>query len=445
MRNKILILSIFLISIVWSKDNSNSKYENLWWRDFSDSTLNKIIDSTITNNKQLESVRKKSEQARAQSKIIRSQLMPIISANGRWNTTDINGYSMGGAPGTPLPNQINSGSVTLDAQYKLDSWGEELQQYRSAKLQALAAEANFNDLELNTIIKVTTLYLDVIFTKNQLEILGVQKKTAQDLLKITESLYKTGQSSGLILLQQQQQLASVEASIPPAELQYQNSLEYLAAVSFMEVNTLKSSIVGNLPDLKEIDTSLLSINNRPDIIAAQLNEKSAKANFSKTKLVLIPTVSVNGSVGYDYSDPGTSQWEDKWQVGAQVSVPLFTGGAIASGFVEGRSNYQSAKASNEQVNSDAKAQLQNAITEENSYRAQVEAYSKQFKSASSLYNESLKRYRLGETSFLDVLAAINTKQMTEITLLRSRRNLIKARLNIIKAAGGNITATKGDK
>jgi multidrug efflux system outer membrane protein len=433
MKNLILLLTILTFLATAKEDNSNSKN---WWTIFGDTTLNKIVELGLSQNHSLKSVSSKTDQTIQQSKIIRSQLFPSVYANGRWNTSDMNGYS-GSRDGSSTPDEMNIGSLTLDARYRLDSWGEELQQYRSAKLNGKAREADLESAKLKLAIKATSLYFDAIFTKSQVSILEKQKSTAEKLLELTDLRYKKGESTGLVLLQQKQQLAAITASIPPATLQHKNSVEYLSAITLIPVDSLYPIILEILPTITPKEREF-SIESRPDLIAASFREESAKANFSKTKMVLIPTLEVTGSAGYDYANPGTDEWEQKWAVGASVTMPIFAGGAILSGFKEGRANFEAASFTKDQVESDAKAQLANAITEESSYRTQVEAYQNQFNLSIKLYDESLREFRNGLARYLDVLAAVNSMQQTEITLLRSKRNLLNARINVIEAVGGNL-------
>ena len=433
MKNKLLIL--FFVSILPAKEILDSIH-NEWWKTLNDSSLIFIVNNTVQENKTLQSLRSKIKQMDAQSKVVRSQLLPSIYANGIYSNGDLNGYA--GVPSQKLPDYSTMSSLTLDGQYRLDSWGQSMQQYKGAKYLTQATIEDYKNNELEITTKVVGLYLDAIYTKKQIDILNKQKETSQKLLELTKNRYTSGVGKGLSYLQQKQQLITIEASIEPAILQYKNSLEYLSAFSYLPVDTLKSLISSSLPTLSEDDSLVLAIDKRPDIKSAELRELSAEANLKKTKLVTVPVIAINGSIGYDYGDPGTADWEKKWAVGAKLTMPIFTGGAIVSGLREAKAQKSSATETKEQIINTAKAELQNSITEEQSFENQLKAFTDQYEITKQVYEEAVREYSNGFATYLDVLTAISTLQNTEITVLKTKRNLLQSKLKVIKATGANI-------
>ncbi len=215
MSKKILFITFCAVAIM-SKEIQNN--QNSWWTIFNNTNLNYIVENGLKNSHSLKSSVSKTKQTHESTKIIRSQLLPSIYANGRWNSSDINGYQ--GSPNSKQPEFMNNGSISLDARYRLDSWGEEMQQLKSYRYIAQASRAELENSKLIFAIHTTNLYFDAIFTKVQIDILLKQKMTAEKLLDLTKLRYENGESSGLTLLQQKQQVAATTASIPPAKLHH---------------------------------------------------------------------------------------------------------------------------------------------------------------------------------------------------------------------------------
>ncbi len=429
MKNKLFTL-LFSIAVASSAIESQSLS---WVTQFDDLTLTKIVNHGIDNNRNLQASQKRTEQVFQQAKLNRSLLFPNLYAKGRWNGGDLNGTSQ---PGTTDTDMMKTAAVSLDARYNVSSLGEEMQQYKAVLNNYKAQMQDHKDAQLRTSIQVIKLYFDAIYTGSQVKILEKQKQTAETLLQLTQKRYNLGQSSGLALLQQKQQVASIKASIPPAKLQHSNSMQFLSATTFLSVDSLQALLPDTLPFLhKDID-STVTIEKRPDLVAVALREESAKASFAKAKLTLIPDLSISGSAGWDYGDPGTAEWEKMWNIGATISVPIFTGGAVVAGYKEGRDGYEAAVALKEQAWADAQAQLTNSLTEEHSYREQVSAYNAQLEASQAVYDESIRQYRNGIVQYIEVLTSINALQQTEIIQLQSTRNLLHARLNIIQSIGG---------
>ncbi len=429
MKNKLLLTLLLLSSCISAEMSEQSE----WWMQFDDATLTNIIDSGIANNQTIQASRSQVDRSYQVTKLNKSQLFPSLYGNGRWNNSAT-------APRDKdyptFDDKSVTASLTLDARYSVSSLGKEMQAYRAAKHAFYAQEEDHKNIVLQSSTQMAQLYFDAVFAKGQLRILQKQKENAEQLLELTRKRYEVGQSSGLALLQQRQQLASVEATIPPAQLQLQNSLEYLAAATFISSEILTEMIPDSLPELNEITGSSYSIERRPDLASSEYREASARASFAKAKLTALPTLSLTGSTGFNYNDLYSKEWNDTWSIGASISVPIITGGAIASGYKEGRAGYQAAVATSSQAWQNAQAELTSALTAERSYRDQYNAFLNQYESSEAVYNESIRQYRNGLVQYIEVLSSINMLQQSEITVLRSSNQLLKARLNTIKAVGG---------
>ncbi len=429
MRNK-LLLSLLLLSISLSAQENETQQ---WWNLFEDETLTEIIDSGVINNQTIQASRAQVDRSHQVMKLNKSQLFPTLYGNGRWNNS---ATAQRDADYPTFDDKSVTASLTLDARYSVSSLGKEMQAYRAARQSFYAQEEDHKSIVLQSSTQMAQLYFDAVFAKGQLRILQKQKENAEQLLELTRKRYEVGQSSGLALLQQRQQLASVEATVPPAELQFQNSIEYLAAATFISSEKLSSLVPDSLPELDEIVEQSYSIDHRSDLASSEFREAAARAFFAKAKLTALPTLAITGSTGFNYNDVYSKEWNDTWSIGASISIPIITGGAISSGYKEGRAGYRTAVANSSQSWQNAHAELTNALTAERSYRDQYNAFLNQYESSEAVYNESIRQYRNGLVQYIEVLSSINMLQQSEITVLRSSNQLLKARLNTIKAVGG---------
>lgn len=404
-----------------------------WWEQFNDPIMNEIISEGMQQNRTLMASSARVDQSDEYRKIIRSQLLPSLYASlrvAKKNSTDFPSFD----------SVFTTASATLDAAYRLDSWGEELQQYKAAKLNGKATETDHLNTELKISINIASVYFDAIYGKSQLALLQKQRDNTKNMLSITTSRYESGVVSGFVVLQQKQQLASIEAAIPPAKMQFSNLVEYLSAMTFISTEKIKEKLPDDLPELLKNEISNFSTEFRYDIKSAKLREDAAKATFTKTKLSIVPSVSLSGSIGYGFSDPilpaDEAKWSDTWSLSAGITLPIYTGGAIVAGLKESRASYKSAVANREQVEKDAQRILNNAIVQEDSYKEQLEAYEKQLTASKNLYKESLNQYKLGLISYSDVLTSQNSFHQSQLSYLGSRKNLLNSRLTLIEALGG---------
>ncbi len=424
---------LFLIFLVFSFGSAIEPSIDSWWEQFNDPVMNKILSEGMRENRTLMASASRIEQSEEYRKIIRSQLLPSLYGSLRVSKRNVEEFPS-------FDTVFTTASATLDARYKLDSWGEELQQYRSVKLSGKATESDHLNTELRISINMASLYFDAIYAKNQLEILLNQKANSEKMMELTKSRYESGVASGYVVLQQQQQLATIEAAIPPAKMQQKNTIQFLSAITFISVEKLEKIIPHSFPDVSNASLSNLSTSFRYDIKSAKLREESAKASFTKTKLSIVPSIDLTGSIGYSFSDPilptDVAEWNDTWTLGASITLPIYTGGAIVAGLKEARASYNTSVANTEQVEKDAERSLKNAIVQENSFTEQLKAYERMLSASKNLYEESLKQYKLGLITYSDVLVSQNSYHQSQITHLGSKKNLLNSRLTVIEAVGG---------
>lgn len=406
-----------------------------WWEQFNDPALNSIMSEGMKENRTLMSVAAKVDQSDEYSKIIRSQLLPSLYGNLR-----VGKRNLGDFPSFETDSVFTSASATLDARYKLDAWGEELQQYRASRLSGKAIEVDYRKTEMTISKMIASLYFDALKAKKQLTLLESQRDNSRSLLELASSKYKSGISTGYALLQQKQQLATIEAAIPTAKMAYENTLLYLGAITFIDSENLRNRLPDNLPVLPQKLETEVNIETNYDLRAAKLREESSKATFTKTKLSVVPSIDLTGSIGYSYSDASFTNpiagWSDTWQLGASVTLPIYTGGAILAGLKESRASYKGAVATREQAEKDAYKAIKTAKIQEVLFNEQLKAYENQLNASKALYHEALSQYKLGLISYSDVLLSLNSYQQSEITVLTSKKNLLNARLSVIEAAGG---------
>jgi multidrug efflux system outer membrane protein len=180
---------------------------------------------------------------------------------------------------------------------------------------------------------------------------------------------------------------------------------------------------------------------RPDISQAEQNLISANAEIGVAKAAFFPQISLTGSGGGAVgrstvfsslvnSNIGT------WSVGGQLTQTIFDGGRL-------RGNLRSAKSQDRQSLIAYKQTIQLAfrdvsdalIAYEKYYQVRV-AQETTVQDLSDSVSTSLKRYRGGISTYLEVLDNQRSLFNAQLTLAQDRGNEFQSVVQLYKALGG---------
>ena len=125
-----------------------------------------------------------------------------------------------------------------------------------------------------------------------------------------------------------------------------------------------------------------------------------------------------------------------WNAGAHFSVPVFDG-------LRGWSAIKTQRAVADQLLEQyaeiilmALLEVESSLTLERQERLRIQYLEDEFRLANITLEATRDRYRAGLSDFLPVLTALATRQISELQLVSSRRQLVSYRVQLYRALGG---------
>jgi multidrug efflux system outer membrane protein len=180
---------------------------------------------------------------------------------------------------------------------------------------------------------------------------------------------------------------------------------------------------------------------RPDIREAEQVLVAANAEIGVAKAEFFPQISLTGSGGgaFGRSSAFSSLMSTQlgiWSYGAQVSQPIFTGGAL-------RGNLKLAESEQKQALIEYRQTIQRAFGDVSDaligYQKLHQVRVRQEDSVADL-QESVRlsnlRYRGGTTTYLEVLDGQRSLFSAELTLAEARGNEYQSLVQLYRALGG---------
>ncbi|HEX8879199.1 MAG TPA: efflux transporter outer membrane subunit [Candidatus Acidoferrum sp.] len=405
-----------------------------WWQVFQDPQLQELIRTALKQNYDLLIATERINQARAEVAVTRSSLFPQVST-----TADFSGGREGS-----FQTKSNFLNLTADAAFQLDLFGKLRRATEAARAQLLATEDARQTVILTLVSDVASDYFALLDLDLQLQITHETVKTQEDSVKLTTFRVEHGVATKLDVLQAQQTLDTANAQIPTLELQIaqeENAISILLGNYPQSVSRGRPLTEQPLPpDVPPgLPSALLA--RRPDIREAEQVLVAANAEIGVAKAQFFPQISLTGSGGgaFGRSSLFSSLMSSQfgiWSYGANVSQPIFTGGALKGNLKAAQSQYRQALLAYRQTIQRAFGDVSDALI---GYQKLHEVRLRQEDSVADL-QESVRlsnlRYTGGTTTFLEVLDGQRSLFSAEITLAQARGDEYQSLVQLYRSLGG---------
>jgi outer membrane protein, multidrug efflux system len=405
-----------------------------WWQIFQDPQLQELIHTALKQNYDLQIATERINAARAQVAITRSHLFPQVGGNGTFE----------GGKENVEQSRYNFLLLTADAAWQLDFFGELRRATEAARAQLLATQDARQVVILTLVSDVASDYFALLELDLELQITHETIQTQQDSVRLTKFRVEHGVATKLDVLQAQQTLDTANATVPDLEMQIaqeENAINILLGNYPGGVTRGKPLVEQPIPP--EVPAGLTSalLERRPDIREAEQNLVAANAEIGVAKAQFFPQISLTGAGGgaFGRSSAFSSLMASQlgiWSYGAQVSQPIFTGGALKGNLHLTQSQYQQLLLAYRQAIQKAFGEVSDALI---GYQKLHEVRLRQEDTVADL-KESVRlsnmRYSGGTTTFLEVLDGQRALYSAELTLASARGEEYQSLVTLYRTLGG---------
>jgi multidrug efflux system outer membrane protein len=401
---------------------------------FQDPQLQELVRTALKQNYDLQLATERINAARAQLAITRSNLFPQLSGNATFN----------GGREQNFQTKFNFLSLAADASFQLDFFGRLRRATEAARAQLMATEEAKNVVTLTLVSDVASDYFALLQLDLELQITRDTVTTQEGSVKLTSLRLSHGVATKLDVLQAQQVLDTANAQIPDLERQIGQEED--------AISILLGNYPGGVPRGRALAEQVLPpdvppglpsslLERRPDIREAEQTIVAANADIGVAKAEFFPQISLTGSGGGGFGRSSAfsnlmSSQIAIWSYGAQVSQPIFTGGAL-------RGNLHLAESQEQQALLSYKEAIQHAFGDVSDgligYQKLHEVRLRQEQLVNDL-TESVRlsnmRYQGGTTTYLEVLDGQRSLFAAELTLAQSRGDEYQSLVQLYRALGG---------
>jgi len=433
-------------SFYYEVKDAQDTVNTLWWQQFQDPVLDRLIDEALANNKSVKIAAANVEQAAGLLTQTRSQLFPQLGY-GASGTRFRDSERMATPVPSTVPNPQTAYQVLATASWEIDLWGRIRRLTESAQANLLATEEARRGVILSLVATVANGYLQLRGLDEQLVISKRSLSTYAESVRLFELQFSYGQVSQMTVEQARTQYETAAATIPQIENQIvktENALSILLGHNPGVIPRGKSIYELALPAVPSgIPSQVLE--RRPDILLAEQNLISANALIGAARALYFPSISLTGTYGDASHDlhklfNGPARM---WNYTGTITGPLFTFGAISGQVRQAEAAGKAALIGYEAVIQAAFADVENALVSRTKLSDQLSAQSRLVKASQEYERLARLQYDGGYAPYSTVLQAQQQLFPAELTLAQNRASVFISYVDIYQAMGGG-WITKAD-
>lgn len=423
--------------------SSTDDFGNLnWWQVYRDDQLQAILKIALHENLDVRIAAARVEQSRATLGSTRLEYLPQVSGTAAVRRAKASEYAR-------LPNQPAIGqtdTVLVAASYELDIWGRLRRSNEAARADFLASEYAQQGVMVALIADVATAYFNLITLDEQRAITTSTLETRSKFVDLTRAKHDRGVVSGLDVSSAESELATAQANIADIERQAAQAEDRLSILLGKNPGDVVRTDFKRREQLElpqppaGLPSSLLE--RRPDVRRAEENVIAANARVGAAKAALFPTISLTGSLGSlstDLSNLFTAPAKT-WGAGANLAVPIIDAQNNLYQIDLADAKKREALLSYQQTVQNAFKEVADALIAREKYMQFQTAQQAKVDALRRADNIALARYRVGYSSYFDVINSNRDLFNAELALSSARLNALLANVQLYQALGGGWSA-----
>lgn len=402
-----------------------------WWKTFADPSLDGLVETALGGNLDLRAAWDRLRRARAVVHAGRAGLLPSLTGTG-------SGGRSVTSPDRGDRVYATEYSLGLSASYELDLWGRVRSGYDAAALDAAARAEDVRAGAISLSGRVAATWYLIVELRRQLDLLDRQAETNRALVDLVTLKFRKGDVSATDVLQQRQVLERTRGRKEQTAARLDVAAHALAVllgrepVAYRPPKDRGFPVIAGLP---RTGVPADRLRDRPDIRAAALRVRAADTRTAAAIAEKYPriTITADGRTTAERIRDLLDNWMA--EVVAAISAPLFDAGLREAEVERSRAAAAELLHRYSGVLLSALEEVENALAEESRRRDYLQSLERQLRLSDESMTQIRKNYMKGTTEYIRFLAALQSHQQLESTVIQARRELIDARIALYRSLG----------
>ena len=412
----------------YSSEDTTSIATLSWKELFTDTCLQRLIDTALVRNTDLRTARLRVEQAEAALLTARLSYLPSVNVGAEvgltgWDGSTAKTYNINGA-----------------ASWEIDIFGKITAAKREARASLEKSYAYRQAGQTQLVASVASTYYTLLMLDEQIIIAEQTLQSWERTVSTLRSLMRAGKANDAAVLQAEANRATLEASL----LSMRKSLKETENAMCLLLAQIPGSIErGKLagqtfPDSMSIGIPVQLLANRPDVREAEMSLAKAFYATNVARAAFYPSINLSGSAGWTNNGGGAVLNPGQWLLNAigSLTQPLFNRGANIANLKIAKAEQEIAALAFQQKLLAAGSEVNNALTALQTARERLTINSKSVGSLQEAVRKTELLMRHSSVNYLEVLTAQQSLLDVQKSLAQDKFDEIQGIISLYHALGG---------
>ncbi|SET63380.1 efflux transporter outer membrane subunit [Kosakonia radicincitans] len=420
------------------KGTQGNNYRDIDWQQYIlDDRLRQVVAMALDSSRDLREAVASVKSARAQYGEERSNLFPTVNAE----LTGTRSRSLNNTgSGTSVSSSYEGDAST--SSFELDLFGKNQSLTREQYETWLGTVEGARSTRLTVLYNTVDYWLTLAADKSNLTIAKETAESARQSMEVTQAQLRHGTASMVDVSSAATTYHSALADVAKYQTsvaQDKNALDLVVGRAVPD-NLIPENIDAVANAFKEIPAGISSdvLLNRPDVLEAEHNLKSANASIGAARANFFPSISLTASGGAASSDLSSlfKHGAGVWSFSPSISLPIFTGGYNISQLNYTKAQKEYYVAAYEKSVQTAFQEVADALARRGTINDQLTAQKNYTKAAEEYYRLAYLRYRNGVDTWLNALDAQRTLYTARTSLVSVQQEYYTNLITLYKVMGG---------
>lgn len=362
-----------------------------------------------------------------------------ITASAGYQYTDTNSTA-GGTPDKIVRTEIHGAnaprSVGATIAQTLYNGQQTANKTRAAESQVSGAREALRVLEQTVLLSAATIYMDYLRDSATVEVQKSNVRVLEQTLKQTKDRFNVGEVTRTDVAQSEAQLAAGKTQLLTAESTLVTTKSNFRRIIGNEPEALAPGspvdryLPGTLPSAVE-----LGLTENPNVTAAMFGIDVSYLQVKVNEGALLPTVTLNVAAQQTYESTMTLYRSFGASATANLTVPIYQGGAEYSLIRQSKENLAQQRLALEQTRDQTRANVVTAWGQLVAGKAQVQSAQSQVTASEIALNGVREEAKAGQRTTLDVLNAQQALVNARISLVTAQHDRVVASYSVLNTIG----------
>ncbi len=393
--------------------------KHAWLRSFHDKTLEHIVYETLRHNPDLHIAAERVAQSEAILRLGLSESIPKLNLQGNYTQRSWEAQGKHGR-----------GNIVLALNWEPDIWGK-ISDANARDKAALVSNVFYYEWARQSLAATAaklwyTVSADKMTYRFASDIVALQKE-AQRILRKRAEIGSGNERDVHMINAMLAEARDLKISLLSRKERDTRALETL--MGRYPANKLKARNLPAVPKAIPHGVPLDLLNNRPDVIAAQLEVAAAFHNRDAVSKLRLPSITLGAQAGVDVLQDTMAKL-----IGG-LFMPIFDAGAIQAKIDAATAEQRAAIARYQKTVLEAYKEVENALALERQLAARYRYISAMVREYKQAYEMTKANYDIGQGSYIDVLTVQSKWIDARIRQLDIHKQRLVNRINLHLALG----------